>query len=730
MDLFLLELEQQVTALNDGMIAFASGDSSGDTLNALMRAAHSIKGAARIVGLQAVVDLAHAMEDCFVAAQEGKVQLHGDRIEVLLKSVDQLSRVGREGESPQCKREASQLAAALRAPQADSSPGHVAGKTHGPAPAASKPAEPAPDRAPVTATPERAVRVNAGSLNRLLGLAGEYRVNTRWLETFAKSLRSLKENQLLLADLFERLHKVDHVSEAQGSQVLFEAQQQRTKCEELAGACISDFERFAYSSDGLAHRLYAEVLASRMRPFADGIQGFPRMVHDLARKLGKNVRFEVMGKTTEVDRDILDKLEAPLTHILGNALDHGIETPAERLAAGKPEQATLRLEASHKGGMLLVVVSDDGRGIDLDKIRRKIVARNLAAPEMVLKMREAELLDFLFLPGFSTAGVVTEVSGRGVGLDVVQTMLHETGGQTRIVTTPGKGTHFHLQLPITLSVVRVLLVEIGGESYAFPLARIERVLSIQPEEVHSLQNRQFITFDGKHIGLVPAHQALDVPPGLVSSSQFSVVVLAGRTGRYGLTVDRFIGERDVVVRPLDVRLGKVENVTAAASMEDGAPLLILDVEDIIHSIDSMLTGGRLRKIKVSEAAEVKHRKRILVVDDSVTVREVVRKLLQNKGYGVEVAADGMDGWHAVRAGRFDLVISDVDMPRMNGIEFVTRIKRDTRLKNIPVMIVSYKDREGDRLRGLEAGANYYLAKSSFQDETLINAVQDLIGAPN
>lgn len=728
MDLFRAELEQHKAALNDGLIAVVSGSSSPETLNALMRAAHSIKGAARVVGLQPAVDLAHAMEDCFVAAQEGRSSLHADRVEVLLKSVDQLSRIGAAGAAPDPKiqREVDELVATLGG-------NAVASATD--ALLQPEPAKPADDEASQQAAPSsaanRAVRVNATSLTRLMGLAGEYRVETGWLETFAKSLRTLKDNQLQLTDLAERLHDLNGAPHGVRQQLFVDLQQQRVRCEELANSCIADFEQFAYRSDNLAHRLYAEVLASRMRPFSDGVQGFPRLVHDVARKLGKRVRLEILGKATDVDRDILEKLEAPLNHLVRNALDHGIETPDERTAAGKPEQATLTLEATHKGGMLSVVVSDDGRGIDVERLRQTIATRQLATPDVAGKLSEAELLEFLFLPGFSTAGAVTEISGRGVGLDVVQTMVQETGGHTRIVTTPGHGTSFHLQLPITLSVLRVLLVEIGGESYAVPLARIERLLDVERTDVRSLENRQFITVDEHHIGLVPAHQVLDVPDAATPApSHFAVMVVGGRTGRYGVAVDRFIGERDVVVRPLDARLGRVENVSAAALMEDGVPLLILDVDDILHSIESILTGGRLRKVAVPDAGDAKPRKRILVVDDSLTVREVERKLLQNKGYDVDVAADGMEGWHAVRSSRYDLVISDVDMPRMNGIEFVTEIKRDPRLRDIPVMIVSYKDRESDRLRGLDAGANFYLAKSSFQDESLLSAVADLIGGPD
>ena len=241
---------------------------------------------------------------------------------------------------------------------------------------------------------------------------------------------------------------------------------------------VESLETFARGSEDLSSRLHHEVLASRMRPLADGIRGFPRLVRDLARELGKQARFEVDGETTGVDRDILDRLEAPLNHLIRNALDHGVESPEERRAAGKPAVGTIRLEARHRAGMLQIVLGDDGRGVDLERLRAKVVERGLTTAAMARRLGEAELLDFLFLPGFSTKEQVTAVSGRGVGLDVVQSMVHSVRGSVRVASRPGKGTRFILQFPITVSVIRALLVEIAGEPYAFPLSRIDRILMV------------------------------------------------------------------------------------------------------------------------------------------------------------------------------------------------------------------------------------------------------------
>ena len=388
----------------------------------------------------------------------------------------------------------------------------------------------------------------------------------------------------------------------------------------------------------------------------------------------------------------------------------------------------IRLEARHSAGMLQVVVSDDGAGLDTNRVRNVIAQKRLTTPAIADKMDDGELLQFLFLPGFSLKEDVTEISGRGVGLDVVQNMAKSVRGNVRVTAQPGCGMRFQMQLPLTLSVLRTLLVEIGGEPYAFPLAQIASTLKLSRDSVETLEGRQHFRVGDQHVGLLTARQVFECPDALSAEADLPVVVLGERNQRYGLMVDRFLGERELVVQPLDPRLGKIKDISAAALMEDGAPVLIVDVDDMVQSIEKLISSGTLASVsRTALEASSRKRKRVLAVDDSLTVRELERKLLEGAGYIAEVAVDGMDGWNAVRTGHYDLIITDVDMPRMDGIELTTLIKKDVRFKSLPVMIVSYKDREADRMRGLEAGADYYLTKGSFHDETLLQAVMDLIG---
>lgn len=735
LDLFRLEAESQAQVLTIGLLTLESNATAADQLEACMRAAHSLKGAARIVGVHAGVHVAHAMEDCFVAAQHGEITLRKTHIDLLLRGVDLLTGIANTpeseigiwmGENPE---EVNAFLEALKALL--DNPGHDEPQDG----SGTIPPEPDDHAEPHTSPAadsredaERVLRVTSENLNRLLGLTGESLVQSRWLKPFSASLLRLKRQNYGARKALDELRELlsalplDERSEA----ALVDLQHKLHEGHQLLAERLVELGGFDSRSTNLAQRLYHEALACRMRPFADGIRAFPRMVRDLGHSLGKQVRLQVIGETTKVDRDILEKLDAPLGHLLRNAIDHGIESADERLAAGKPAEGSITLEARHSAGMLQITVADDGRGMDLERLRQAVIARNHTNAETAHQLNEAELLAFLFLPGFTMRDTVTEVSGRGVGLDVVQNMVKQVRGTIRVTSEPGLGMRFILQLPLTLSVVRTLLADIAGEPYAFPLAYIVRTLMLPREQIELLEGRQHFNLDGRSVGLVNAHQLLGGSESKVVGNELPVIVVADGGHTYGLVTDRFLGERALVVQPLDPRLGKVKDIAAGALMEDGSPVLIVDVEDFVRSVEKLLLTGHLSQVQRSMTTDRK-RKRVLVVDDSLTVRELERKLLDHVGYEVEVAVDGMDGWNAARTGHFDLMVTDVDMPRMDGIELVTLVKKDPNLKHLPVMIVSYKDREEDRRRGLEAGADYYLTKGSFHDETLLQAVVDMIG---
>ena len=746
LELFRMEAGSQAEVLTSGLLALDRNPSAADQLDLCMRAAHSLKGAARIVELEAAVQVAHAMEDCFAAGRKKAVVLRQAHISRLLTATDLLTRIAQTPESDverwsdvgadEVTAILFDLAGILDEPaiedavqaHAGAQPTIHARQVRGEPSAATSLAGSVPSAVATPDSAERVLRVTADHLNRLLGLAGESLVESRRLKPFAESLLRLKRMQQRAGHALDTVRKALAATalDATAQAALADAVRLTDECQRCLSQRLEELDVCDRRSLSLSHRLYDEALACRMRPFADGIQALPRLVRDVSQRLGKQVRLDIVGESTQVDRDVLAMLEAPLGHLLRNAIDHGIESPEERREAGKRPEGVIRLEAHHRAGALHVSISDDGRGVRLEKLRDEVVSRELLNEDAAARLTDAELLEFLFLPGFTMKKTVTDISGRGVGLDVVQEMVKQVQGVVRITSHPSHGTRFLLQLPVTLSVVRALLVEVDNEPYAFPLAYIVRTIKLPKDRIELLEGRQHFALDGRRVGLVTAHQILGTDGSAVIADHVCVVVLGDHNHMYGLVVDRFLGERELVVQRLDNQLGKIKDISAGALMEDGAPVLIVDGDDLIRSADRLVSEGRLSRVSRGER-QAQKQKRVLVVDDSLTVRELERKLLVGRGYDVTVAVDGMDGWNAARMGDFDLVVTDVDMPRMDGIELVRLINGDARLKSRPVMIVSYKDRDEDRRRGLDAGAAYYLTKGSFHDDTFVQAVVDLIG---
>ena len=809
--LFCSEVRMQLALLNPALLRLEAEGPEADTLAALMRSAHSLKGAARMVHIDLVVILAHELENYFVAVQFGKIMPQSRHCDILFQSVDALSAIANRlehfpmddllQETPlieQCVNAIADLllvptvstpiaasnsvtedssiatqpaipidispaipnsipetipglipnsispvissliaTAEIETPRIDPSPTQslFANQPFAGQPPAKNP-EPKPQK---TSVPEalsdaRTIRLSRENLSRLMGLAGESMTESTWLGPFARSLLQVKSQQSTLIDLLDQLQaKIPQNLDPKLQALLTDARTTASQSRRAMSDCTTELDDFSRRSTQLADRLYQEVIHSQMRPFSDISSSFPRMVRDLARQVDKPIKLEVLGSNTPIDRDILERLESPLTHLLNNAVDHGIELQGDRTRAGKPAHGTLSLHARHRAGTLIISLQDDGGGIDIPQLRQHILTRNLATPELIARLSEPELLEFLYLPGFSTAPMVTDLSGRGVGLDVVHNLVHSVGGSLKTTTQKGVGTTVSMYLPLTLSVLRTLVVDIAGHPYAFPMTRLDRVLTLSAGDIRFAENRPYFVLDDQAIGLVQAHHVLALPESHLADP-LTVLVLGDRNAQYGLIVDRLLGEEKLVVKPIDPRLGKIPNLSATAVRSDGSIVFILDTEDLLQSMQKLhspkhwqaalpekpLTRDQIRSIEGVC-------KKILAIDDSITVRATERKLLENQGYQVDTAVNGADGWNTLQLNAYDLVITDVDMPRMNGLELVSEMKRSQMLQAIPIIIISYKDREEDRLQGLEVGANYYLTKSSFQDDTLVQAVLDLIG---
>ena len=511
LELFQIETRTQVQVLNDGLLALEKNPTSAPQLEACMRAAHSLKGAARIVDLHPAVRIAHAMEDCLVAAQEGRLRLQAGDIDALLLGTDLLQRVATPGVELDAEIGdlVARLSSAPNLPATSSAAVARPSRPSGHLPPirltedAPVPAAPAPADKPqvvdaAAAVPsarrssdrsagegERVLRVTADTLNKLLGLSSETLVESQWVGPFSAAMLRLRRLQAGAAHALDGVRAVlaEQQLDARGQAALDDAHRILEQCQRELTLRASEVDEFGWRMNHLTRRLYDTALACRMRPFGDGVGGMARMVRDLGRSLGKQVRLEIEGEDTQVDRDILEKLDAPLMHLLRNAVDHGIESPAQREQAGKPAEGLITLSARHSAGMLLVELADDGSGISLDHLREEVVERKLTNAETAARLSEAELLEFLFLSGFSTRDEVTEISGRGVGLDVVQTMVRQLRGAVRVHQQQGRGTRFVLEMPLSLSVVRSLLVQVQDEIYAFPLAYVSHALQVDATDI-------------------------------------------------------------------------------------------------------------------------------------------------------------------------------------------------------------------------------------------------------
>ncbi len=555
-------------------------------------------------------------------------------------------------------------------------------------------------------TRERTVRLSADRFDHLLSLSAESLVAARQLATWGDVL---SRNHRAIGKALQMLEDAAESPQAR-SAIRGELERQVA----VLATEISDFDEVSRSNERTAERLHRAVLAGRLRPFSESITGVARLVRDTSRGLGKSVKLEIAGESTRVDRDILDRLEAPISHLVTNAIDHGIEPPAQRLAAGKPAEARLRIHAGHENGRLVITVRDDGGGIDPEQVRQRVMRRNLAPPETIPGLSESELLEFLFLPGFSTRDTASLLSGRGVGLNVVQSMVQEAGGSVTVSSSLGAGTVFRLTLPVTRSVVRVLRLLTAGELFSVPMVRVDHVAVLEPEG--DAEKPEARWNDRSHPVIVLASIL-----GLANQSLPKGPVPLLFSGGFAFAVDRFVDQAELSVRRLDPRLGKIPGVSAASLDENGFPLLILDMDDLVQTA----AGSPLSTSTSSHDDSATPR--ILIVDDSHTVREMERRLLARSGYSVSTAQNGQEAWNLLRLKEYDLLISDVDMPQMNGIELVTRVRANSRLARLPIIILSYKDRMEDRKRGLDAGADFYLTKGSFDNGTFLQAVVDLVG---
>ena len=472
----------------------------------------------------------------------------------------------------------------------------------------------------------------------------------------------------------------------------------------------------------------------RMLPISTVFETFPRMVRDTARAVEKDVNLVIKGGENEVDRTILEQVKAPLVHLLRNAVDHGLESPATRIAAGKSRQGTVNLSAAQRGANLQVEVSEDGGGIDVRKVRESAIRKGLLSPEASAAMSDQEALWLIFRPGFSTKATVTDLSGRGVGLDVVRENVEGLGGMIDVKSEIGQGTTFTLTLPMSVATTLVMIVECGRRRFALPVTNVLRIMQVDPSKVGQLRGRAAIDFEGRPIALTHLADALGQGDGQVSlkaGEPVQALIVGSAEKRYAFLVDGVLGAQEVVVKSLLPPLDRVRRVAGATILGTGEVVMVVNVADLIRSSSLAnfgVTMGRTGAVADMARKEQKSEEPplVLCVDDSFTTRTLIKSIVEAAGYRTEQAIDGLDAWTKLQTEPIRLVVTDVNMPRMDGFELTRTIRNDSRTKDLPVVLVTSLDSPEERAEGVKAGADAHIVKGALRQEDLLETIKRLL----
>ena len=475
----------------------------------------------------------------------------------------------------------------------------------------------------------------------------------------------------------------------------------------------------------ISDRLESGIQDLRQLPLATVFNLFPRMVRDLARQQGKEINLVMEGGDTKTDKRILEEIKDPLLHLLRNAIDHGIETPEERASLGKPTTATILLRGYQSGNSIGIEISDDGRGLNLESIKSTALKRGVHTEAELAAMKEAQIQSLIFASGFSTRTEVTELSGRGVGLDVVRTNIERLKGSIQVTSTPGNGCKFQVSLNTSLATAKVLIVEIDETLYAIPLEFIQTMLTISRQDIFAIEDSQNIMFADRPTSISWLADLLQLPRSrnkLANNKQnLPCIILQIGSDRFGVIVDALIDRRDVVLKPQSKLLKRIPNIAGATILGSGEVCMILNPTDLLHS----LRKGVWHNVSL-RVEQANTRNKLLLVEDSIIIRTQMQRLLQGAGYDVSIAVDGLEGWNKLQEEHFDVIVSDVEMPNLNGLELTAKIRQEDRYAHLPIILVTTLASAEDKRRGAEAGANAYLTKGDFDQKLLIDTLNQLI----
>lgn len=789
MAVFLDELEEHIQAYNRDVLALTKDTTHAswpETLKNLFRTVHSLKGAARSVNLSVIEQVCHQLEEITAAAQEGRRTIDADLFTLLFATADafeesamrlreqhdlnggtldmllpqiEAAAAGGTAITPRQPIKKAAERSGTKAPPSDRKDTAIPGDPENTSSGSSPASTPEPSQTQPSATsaipaatsvamPEPLVtsttlRVTAEKLDTLLARSGEMLVARRRLQSRSEDLLTLRESlsrwkaewrkienplEKCLKEAreanrhnsaFEAVSTQQHVVPRKLISVLSEVgshiRQLEKDIERVTAALISDSRQL----DQVAGLLDEEVRRVRMLPFAEACQGLERIVYDLAQLTNKQVELIIEGGDVELDRSVLEGLKDPLRHLIRNAVDHGVDPPGTRLAAGKPARAKITVSAVLHGAQVHVAVSDDGSGIALKSLRQQVRKKNLPEPS-----DDRELAMMIFHPGLSTARKVTDVSGRGVGLDVVKSRIEALHGTVDLMFSEGRGSRFTLAVPLTLTTLRALLVTAGGQTFAFVGTNVQKLVRVNPADFRSIEGRPTLSLGDAPMPVAGLAETLGMSGRDLKKvgGRFLALIVAAGDGRMAFLVDDVLAEQEIVVKSLGSRIRRMRHLAGGTILPSGRIALVLNAASVVRTALTQLSGSLT---KATVAGPVVAKKRLLLAEDSVTIRTLEKSILEAAGYDVTVAVNGAEAWELLQESGADLLVSDVDMPLMDGFALAEAIRGSERFRNLPVVLVTARETAQDKARGAEIGADAYLVKSAFDQTNLLETIAQL-----
>jgi chemotaxis protein histidine kinase CheA len=723
---FVDESRDHLKRLNNGLLELEEDPGKEEVLADIVREAHTLKGAARMMGAEEIATVSHKLEDLLSVLKEKRLKLNTQVADVLFESFDSVDSLLKDFAG---QNEPSVDISGLVKKLEDLANG---GSGKAPQPEKKKPQKPAPKKEQPKATvsgegPEDTIRVSSVKLDKLANLVSEMVVNRIKMSDREKEIKELIELSKQRAKFWRKfkddMQKQGLAPDIESGLAMIESS--RADLDKQLYMLFRRWREDVSSMEFTVSQLKQEVLEARMLPVSTLFATYHRPVRDLAKQFGKEVDLVIEGGDTELDKMVIEGIHDPLIHIIRNAVDHGIEMPGERKRLDKPHLAKLTLKAYQEGEHVIIEVSDDGAGIDIEKVRQKAVSSGLITKKEIEQMNDINILQLVFKPGFSTSEKLTEISGRGVGMDVVKDKVEELKGIVYLRTEKGKGTAVIMQVPLTMALSRVLFVKAAGQMFGVPTTSVEQILRIKAHDITTIEGKEAFILRGHGVPLIRLGGILGLKDTLLNFEDptLSVVVINLAENRIGFVVDEVAGEHEVVIKTLGNYLKKVEKISGASILSSGDIVLILNVTDLVASIRGMKSPPVAETGPVQEEISLP----ILVVDDSLTAREVEKNILSSAGYKVDEAIDGVDALEKMGKKQYSLVVADIQMPRMDGFDLTRRIKKSEKYKDTPVVIVTTLEKEEDKKHGYEVGADAYIVKKAFDQAYLLKVIDQLIG---